>query len=354
MQKSEPAEEELQIGLSQQQPITLSPPSRRYRRPSLSRPLNPSMANMEHAEDCSPSVYQSESSGRVTRQCPQTRVAHDSRFAQSPNHDDEAERADNEQMKGEEAEEMAEDIPSQPENESQALHSAQALQFPPEYGSQLALSLGELDMPQLMPDRDLRQGQMGLSPRIKSKPCAFGHVLSNNLMLNNMENGGSSPKSMAAGDPVTIAMLQNLEHWSEKARQEQQELAQQAQQPGGRQLLPMHQPYSASDLKSCSPCSSPRGSAAFMLPPGCFQVPEAVPGHGSRITSGAGLNADSFQLSRGSTVPGGSSLPFKVPFGSPSSPYATACGTPVVPCLVPLGHPAYLSCRCGLCLVSSA
>lgn len=191
------------------------------------------------------------------------------------------------------------------ENGAKNSREACALEIQRGYGSRLALSLGDLDIPQLLAERDLHQGEvLGMSPSNASEPLGgdhFGGVLGNSLMLNNLGCGGSlpAPKPFPAGDPSMVTMMHNLAHWSEKARQEQAQLAQQAQQHSGREAPHLSAPFHQDGLESpsCSPTISSHAgmdpSAAFRFPPGgSFSVPS--PGGGPSITSGAKLGCVGF------------------------------------------------------------
>ena len=303
----------------------------------------------EHAGDSSPPLHQSESPCRVPRHHPQSAATHHLGSAQSLTAEEEEEGGEKEE---EAEEETAGTEAGCSEDGAEALPCAQALEFQRGYGSRLALSLGNLDIPQLMAERELHQGEMGMSPSIKSEPAGFGGVLGNSLIVNNLQACGniSSPKIVPAGDPGILTMMQNLAHWSEKARQEQQELAQHAQQQHlaqqqqlaqhdqqqqelaqhaqqhelaqhaqqhqGQELLRLHPSFHHNGLDSqpCSPSVSPTAGmgsqAAFRLPSGSFRIPSprAVAGHGPSITSGAVLDNDSFP-SGGSAVPGNSRFP---------------------------------------------
>ena len=273
------------------------------------------MASAEPAEVSNPPLHQSDSPGRVPRHHPRSTATHHPGPAQSLTVEAEEEGGEKEVME-EAEEEMAGAGAGCTEDDTQALQCAQALEFQRGYGSRLALSLGNLDIPQLMAERELQQGELGMSPSIKSEPAGFGGVLSNSLMLNNLQACGalSSPKTVPAGDPGILTMMQNLAHWSEKARQEQQELAQHAQhaqQHQGQEMLGLHSSFhhNGLDSQSCSPSVSPpvgmESQAAFRLPPGSFRIPSprAAAGHGPSITSGAVLDNDSFP-NGGSAVPG--------------------------------------------------
>ena len=197
------------------------------------------------------------------------------------------------------------------EDGAKAMQDARDLELQRGYGSRLALSLGNLDIPQLLAERDLHQGELvGMSPSNTSEPMVgdhFGGVLGNSLMLNNLGCGGSLPalKPFLAGDPGIITMMHNLAHWSEKARQEQE---QQAQQHLRHQMPHLNPPFHQDSLDSqpCSPTISPRGgvdpSAAFRTLPGSFRIPS--PGRGPSITSGAKLDCAGFPNGGRSAMPG--------------------------------------------------
>lgn len=189
-------------------------------------------------------------------------------------------------------------------NGAQTLQDATGVQIQRGYGSRLALSLGDLDIPQLLAERDLHQGELvGMSPSNASEPLAgdhFGGVLGNSLMLNNLGCGGSlpAPKLFPAGDPGSVIVMHNLAHWPEKARQEHGQLSQQAQHHSGREVSHPSPPFHQDSLgsQSCSPIISPQGgadpSAALSIPPGTYRIPS--PGRGPSITSGAKLDCAGF------------------------------------------------------------
>lgn len=291
MQRPEPGEE-VEIGISQQRPLTLSPPSRRYQRPHPTHSSAVSLASAEQAgEGLTPPLQQSGSPPcRVTRLKTRAASAQQPIPAESspPAEEEEEEAQDKETAGNGDVETAMQDMP--------------AVGFQQGFGSRLALSLGGLDIPQLMAERDLHQGELvGISPSNTSEAMAGDHfmsgVLGNSLMLNNLGGGGGSlpaPKPFLAGDPGIATMMHNLAHWSEKARQEQEQLAQQAQQRSRRETSSLSSPFlrDGVDAESCSPTISPRGggdpSAAFRIPPGSFKT--SSPARGPSITSGAKLD----------------------------------------------------------------
>ena len=301
LQRPEPGEE-LQIGLSQQKPLTLSPPSRRYQRPILIHGSTASLANNEYAEGMSPPLHQSESPRRVTRQNARAASGQHPELARCPSAEEEEE---------EEEEAQCQDMTGHDEharNGAQTMQDAGGVEIQRGYGSRLALSLGDLDIPQLLAERDLHQGELvGMSPSNASEALAgdhFGGVLGNSLMLNNLGCGGSlpAPKTFPAGDPGSVTIMHNLAHWSEKARQEQEQLSQQAQHHSGREVPHPSPPFHQDSLgsQSCSPTISPQGgldpSAALSIPPGSYRIPS--PGRGPSITSGAKLDCAGFSNGR--------------------------------------------------------
>ena len=293
LQRPEPGEE-LQIGLSQQKPLTLSPPSRRYQRPVFNHGSTASLASYEHGEGMSPPLHQSDSPRRVTRQNARSASAQHSGLAHSPSAGGgEEEEAQGQEMTGNDAHEGS---------GAQTTQNATGVEIQRGYGSRLALSLGDLDIPQLLAERDLHQGELvGMSPSNTSEPLAgdhFGGVLGNSLMLNNLRCSGNlpAPKPFQAGDPGMVPMMHNLAHWPEKARQEQEQLLHQAQHHSGHDVSHLSSPFHQHALKpqSCSPNISPQGgadpSAALSIPPGSY----GIPGRGPSITSGAKLDCALF------------------------------------------------------------
>lgn len=273
--------------MSQQRPLTLSPPSRRYQRPHPSHSSAANLASTQQAGGSTPPLQQSASPCRVTRQRARAASAQQSAPSQTPPSEEEEEQA--------EAEETARvEVHADPTEQDAAVC------FQKGFGSRLALSLGGLDIPQLLAERDLHQGGLvSISPCNTSEPMAgdhFGGVLGNSLMLNNLGCGGSlpAPKPFLAGDPAIITMMHNLAHWSEKARQEQEQLSQQAQQRSGREAPNLNSSFhqGSLDAQCHSPSMSPQGgghpSAGFRVPPGSFTVPS--PSRGPSITSGAKLD----------------------------------------------------------------
>ena len=297
--------EELQIGLSQQRPLALSPPSRRYQRPILGHGSTASLTSYEHAEGMSPPLHQSQSPRRVTRQNARAASAQHQVLAQcSPREGREEEEAQGHGMTG---------IDEHAGNGAQTMQAASSLEFQRGYGSRLALSLGDLDIPQLLAERDLPQGELGMSPSNASEPLAgdhFGGVLGNSLMLNNLGCGDSlpAPKPFPAGDPGIAPMMHSLAHWAEKARQEQEQLSQQAQHHSGREVSHLNPPFHQHALESpsCSPTILPQGgadpSAAMSIPPGSYGIPS--PGRGPSITSGAKLDCAVFSNAGASAMAG--------------------------------------------------
>lgn len=273
--------------MSQQRPLTLSPPSRRYQRPHPNQSSAATLASTQQAGGSTPPLQQSASPYRVTRQRARAASAQQLAPPQTPPSEDEEEEAGTEETAGD-------------EEHAEPAEQDAAVGFQKGFGSRLALSLGGLDIPQLLVERDLHQGELvGISPCNTSEPVAgdhFGGVLGNSLMLNNLGCGGSlpAPKPFLAGDPAIITMMHNLAHWSEKARQEQEQLSQQAQQHSGREAPNLNASFhqGSLDVQCHSPSISPqRGgnpSAGFRIPPGSFRV--SSPSRGPSITSGAKLD----------------------------------------------------------------
>ena len=177
----------------------------------------------------------------------------------------------------------------------------------PSYGSRLALSLGDLDIPQLLAERDLHQGDLGMSPSVKSEPEAFGGVLSNSLMLNNRGGVANLPPPkivQAAHDPSMISLMHSLAHWSDRAKQNRREMSHQVPLHPGHMphMHPNFPPQEHLDSQPSSPDISAGVSAeappeGFTMPQGGFRIPNpgATLGHGNpRITSGATLDPVSF------------------------------------------------------------
>ena len=281
----------------------MSPPSGRYQRPPPGHGSTASPASNEHAGGASPPLHLSASPRRVTRQNARAALAQQPGLAGC--------------QSGEEEEEEKEEMAGNDEhagNLAQIMHDASALEVQHGYGSRLALSLGGLDIPQLLAERDLHQGELvGMSPSNASEPLAgehFGGVLGSSLMLSHLGCGGSlpAPKPFPAGDSGTITMMHNLAHWSEKARQEREQLSQHAQHHTGRELSHLSPPFHQHVLEtqSCSPTISPQGgadpSAALSIPPGSYRVPS--PGRGPSITSGAKLDCAGFSVGGRSAMAG--------------------------------------------------
>ena len=170
----------------------------------------------------------------------------------------------------------------------------------PSYGSRLAMSLGDLDLPQLLAERDLHQGDLAMSPSVKSEPEAFGGVLGNSLMLNNIGGSANLPphKIVQAGsDPNMASLMHSLAHWSDRARQARCDISHQDQSYHGH--MPHVQPgFHQQHLDSQHP--TPHGvdlREAFRVPPGGYRIPHpgASLGPGNpRITSGATLDPVTF------------------------------------------------------------
>ena len=285
----------------------MSPPSGRYQRPLPGHGSTASLASYEHAGGASPPLHLTESPRRVTRQNARAAQAHHTGVAPCLSAEEENEE---EGTQGEEMVGNNEHVGSR----AQTMQDASAFEIQRGYGSRLALSLGDLDIPQLLAERDLHQGALvGMSPSNASEPLVgehFGGVLGNSLMLNNLGCGGSlpAPKPFPAGDSVAIPMMHNLAHWSGKARQEQEQLSQQAQHHSGQEISHLSPRFHQHALKSqsCSPNISPRGGAdpseAVGIPPGSYRIPSS--GRGPSITSGAKLDCAGFSVGGRSAMAG--------------------------------------------------
>ena len=286
--------EELQIGLSQQKPLPCSPPPRRNLRSNLSLGSRACMESAEPSEDPSPTLHHSESPLRGHKQSRHADSGEDSRSSpESPGPDSEVAGPESDPMEGVSQAEVL-TVP--------ALDSHQS------YGSRLALSLGDLDIPQLLAERDLHQGDLGMSPSIKSEPETFGGVLGNSLMLNNIGGTANLPlKVVTAGNDPNL--MQNLAYWSDRPKQGSDDMTHQGQSQQDHMHAGCHQePLDSQPVaSSSSPLVDVDPGEFFRVPPGGYLIPNpgGSLGHGNpRITSGATLLPACFHDGNGSTVGG--------------------------------------------------
>lgn len=286
--------EELQIGLSQQKPLPSSPPPRRNLRSNLILGSRPSMESAQPSEDPSPTLHHSESPLRDPKQSRHADSEEDSRpSSDSPRPDSEVAGPESDPMEGVSQAEVL-TVPTLDSHQS--------------YGSRLALSLGDLDIPQLLAERDLHQGDLGMSPSIKSEPETFGGVLSNSLMLNNIGGIANVPlKAVTAGNDPNL--MHNLAYWSDRAKQSSDDMTPQGQSHQGHMHAGCHQ--EPLDSQPVASSSSPMVEVApgefFRVPPGGYLIPNpgGSLGHGNpRITSGATLLPACFHDGGGPTVGG--------------------------------------------------
>ena len=281
--------EELQIGLSQQKPLPCSPPPRRNLRSNLSLGSRACMESAEPSEDPSQMLHHSESPVRDPKQSRHTDSGENSRT--SPDS-------------------LGPDPESDPmEGVSQAeVLTVPALDSHQSYGSRLALSLGDLDIPQLLAERDLHQGDLGMSPSIKSEPESFSGVLSNSLMLNNIGGTANLPlKVVTAGNVPN--MMPHLAYWSDRPKQGSDDMTHPGQSQQGHTHAGCHQePLDSQPVaSSSSPLVHVDPQEFFRVPPGGYLIPNpgGSLGHGNpRITSGATLLPACFHDGSGSTVGG--------------------------------------------------
>ncbi|DBA84801.1 TPA: hypothetical protein ACH3X1_005836 [Trebouxia sp. C0004] len=286
--------EELQIGLSQQKPLPCSPPPRRNLRSNLGLESRASLESAEPSEDPSPILHDSESPLRDPKQSCHADSGEDSRPSpDSPRPDSEVAGPESDPMEGVSQAEVL----TMP-----ALDSHQS------YSSRLALSLGDLDIPQLLAERDLHQGDLGMSPSIKSEPETFCGVLSNSLMLNNIGGVANVPlKVVTAGNDSNL--MHSLGYWSDRPKQGRDDVTHQGQPQQGHMHVGCHQePLDSQPVaSSSSPMVDVDHKEFFRVPPGGYLIPNpgGSLGHGNpRITSGATLLPACFHDGSGSTVGG--------------------------------------------------
>ena len=252
------------------------------------------MESAEPSEDPSPTLHHSESPLRHPKQSHHADSKEDSGPSpDSPGPDSEVAGPESDPMEGVSQAEVL-TVPSLDSHQS--------------YGSRLALSLGNLDIPQLLAERDLHQGDLGMSPSIKSEPESFGGVLGNSLMLNNIGGTANLPlKVVTAGNDPNL--VQNLAYWSDSAKQDSDDMTHQAQSQRGHMHTGCHQePLDSQPVaSSSSPLVDVDPGEFFRVPPGGYLIPNpgGSLGHGNpRITSGATLLPACFHDGSGSTVGG--------------------------------------------------
>ncbi len=252
------------------------------------------MESAEPSEDPSPTLHHSESPLRGHKQSRHADSGEDSRSSpESPGPDSEVAGPESDPMEGVSQAEVL-TVP--------ALDSHQS------YGSRLALSLGDLDIPQLLAERDLHQGDLGMSPSIKSEPETFGGVLGNSLMLNNIGSTANLPlKVVTAGNDPNL--MQNLAYWSDRPKQGSDDMTHQGQSQQDHMHAGCHQePLDSQPVaSSSSPLVDVDPGEFFRVPPGGYLIPNpgGSLGHGNpRITSGATLLPACFHDGNGSTVGG--------------------------------------------------
>ncbi|DBA89408.1 TPA: hypothetical protein ACH3X2_004762, partial [Trebouxia sp. C0005] len=286
--------EELQIGLSQQKPLPCSPPPRRNLRSNLSLGSRACVESAQPSEDPSPILRHSESPVTDPKQSRHADSGEDSRASpDSPRQHSKVAGPDSDPMEG--------------VNQAEVL-TVPALDSHQSYGSRLALSLGDLDIPQLLAERDLHQGDLRMSPSIKSEPEPFGGMLSNSLMLNNIGGTANVPlKVITAGNDPNL--MQNLAYWSDRAKQGSDDVTRQGPSQQGHMHVGDHQePLDSQPVaSSSSPLVDVDPGEFFRVPPGSYLIPNpgGSLGHGNpRITSGGTLLPACFHNGSGSAVGG--------------------------------------------------
>ena len=224
---------ELQIGLSQQKPSTSSPPPRRSLRTNLSIESRASLESAERSEDPTPTWHQSESPMRLTAQHSHVKSEECSQLSESPTPGSEVVSPESDAMEGISQAEVL----TMP-----ALDSHQS------YGSRLALSLGNLDMPQLLVEQDLHQADLGVCP--SSFPPPLG---------------------LAGSDP---GMTHGLAHWSDQAQQGSNGIMHHGQLDDGH-MTHMHH--------DC--CQEPVASQTVSVPSDAYHESDVHSGEGFRVPS---------------------------------------------------------------------
>ena len=134
------------------------------------------------------------------------------------------------------------------------------------YGSRLALSLGDLDIPQSLAERDVSQQELaGMSPSVRSEPEPFGGRMEDSLSSLGHFGGNTHFPPLrivpAGKQPHMVNLMHNLAHLSAKVRQHRSDMGPQMSHPVHSQGIPMvGLPHL--DSQSVSPSMQPRVTPA--------------------------------------------------------------------------------------------